>query len=108
MDCEVIQAEGDADVEIAKAAIAHTRVQSTTLIGEDADLLILLYYVDINNRGLFFRSDKSDASAKVYNISNLKASIGADLIPYLMFLNAMTACDTTSRNRKEVCPQQTY
>ena len=33
--CEVIQAEGDADVEITKAAIIKSAFRSTTLIGED-------------------------------------------------------------------------
>ena len=33
--CDVIQAEGDADIEIAKAAISMSAFRSTSLIGED-------------------------------------------------------------------------
>ncbi len=58
--CTVINASGDADVDIVKAAVKASEHQPTTLIGEDTDLLILLlYYAGTNNRGLYFRSDKS-------------------------------------------------
>ena len=42
--CHVIQAEGDADVDIVKAAVSMCEYKSTTLIGEDTDLLILLLH----------------------------------------------------------------
>ena len=45
--CHVIHAEGDADVDIAKAAVTASSYRSTTLIGEDTDLLVLfLYYYE--------------------------------------------------------------
>ena len=37
--CHVVQSEGDADLEIVRAAIALASLSSTTLIGEDTDLL---------------------------------------------------------------------
>ena len=42
--CMIIQAEGDADVDIAKAAVNIANAHSTTLIVEDTDLLILLLH----------------------------------------------------------------
>ena len=49
-ECQVIQAEDDADVEIAKAAVSMAQFKSTTVIGEDTDLLVLLlYYTNIDN-----------------------------------------------------------
>ena len=39
----MIQAEGDADVEITKAAVTKSAFKSTTLVGEDTDLLLLLH-----------------------------------------------------------------
>ena len=39
-----IQAEGEADLGIVKAAVAMSAYKSTTLIGEDTDLLVLLLY----------------------------------------------------------------
>ena len=48
--CEVIQAEGDVDVEIAKVAVTKSTFKSTTLVGEDTDhLLLLLYYAEATN-----------------------------------------------------------
>ena len=59
--CEVIQAEGDADVDIAKAAVTMSAFKSTTLVGEDTDLIVLLLYhvVVTNCTELYFRSDKA-------------------------------------------------
>lgn len=96
--CTVINAPGDADVDIAKAAIEASQHHSTTLIGEDTDLLILLlYYTETNNnKGLFFRSDKSSAP-KVYDICEMKQVLGSDLCSHLLFVHAFTGCDTTSR-----------
>lgn len=49
-DCHVLQAEGDADVLIAKTAVASAADSPTTLIGEDTDLLVLLiYHADLNH-----------------------------------------------------------
>ena len=95
--CTVINASGDVDVDIVKAAVKASEHQPTTLIGEDTDLLILLlYYAGMNNRGVYFRSDKSKAP-KVYNISEMKQVLGSDLCSQLLFIHAFTGCDTTSR-----------
>ena len=40
--CIVISAPGDADVNIVKAAVNASLLHTTTLIGEDTDLLVLL------------------------------------------------------------------
>ena len=42
--CDVIQAEGDADLEIEKTAVSMSMYKYTTLIGEDTNLLILILY----------------------------------------------------------------
>ena len=47
--CHVIQAEEDADVDIVKAALAMPSFKTTTLIGEDMDLLVLLLHYTTNN-----------------------------------------------------------
>ena len=58
--CHTIQAEGDADLDIVKAAVAMSEHISATLIGEDTDLLVLLLYHAQENdcNHLYFRSDK--------------------------------------------------
>ena len=40
--CHVLQAVGDADVLIANTAVARAAESSTTVVGEDTDLLVLL------------------------------------------------------------------
>ena len=62
--CTVINASGDAEVDIVEAAVEASEHQPTTLIGdEDTDLLVLLlYYAGTSNRGPYFRSDKSKAT----------------------------------------------
>ena len=57
--CMVIQAEGDTDVAIAKTAVNIAYVHSTTLTGEDIDLVILLiHYCTAHRQPLNFRLDK--------------------------------------------------
>src|SRR6218665_3555780 len=74
-----------------------SRLHITTLIGEDTDLLVLLlYYTKPHCKSLYFRSDKTKAG-KVYNINHLKKMIGDDMCSQLLFIHAMTVCDTTSR-----------
>jgi len=96
-DCDVNQAAGDADVEIAKAAINMSAFKPTTLIGEDTDLLVLLlFHVDISKcTALYFRSDKS--KSYVYNIKVLKQVLGEAVCNDLLFLHAFTGCDSVSR-----------
>ena len=96
----MVNALGDADVDIVKAAVEASRLHTTTLIGEDTDLLVLLlYYAQGDTMALYFKSDrtKSDGSFKVYDINRLKDILGHDLCSQLLFIHAMTGCDTTSR-----------
>ena len=97
--CTVIQAEGDADVDIAKTAVNSTILHSTTLIGEDTDLLmLLLHYCMSDGKPLYFRSDnQSRNNQKVYNINQMKHLLGSQLCTQLLFLHSFTGCDSTSR-----------
>ena len=95
--CTVLQAEGDADVEIVKTAVTMSAFKSTSLIGEDTDLLVLsLYHVQPTKCiGLYYYSDK--AKSHVYDIKNLKLLLGESICDELLFLHAFTGCDSTSR-----------
>ena len=58
--------------ELVKAAVKKSLQHTTTLIGEDTDLLVLLlYYAQDVNKGLYFRSDKSKSHGNftVYDIN---------------------------------------
>ena len=95
--CHTIQAEGDADLDIVKAAVAMSAYKSTTLIGEDTDLLVLLlYHTPANDcKHLYFRSDKD--TSNVYNITVLKRLTGDGVCSDLLFIHAFSRFDTTSR-----------
>ena len=96
--CIVMNAEGDADYDIVQAAIAVSEYKTTTLIGEDTDLLILLlHHMDSHKKTLYFRSDKKSKEQRVYNINTLKECLGQQLCSQLLFIHAFTGCDTTSR-----------
>ena len=98
--CHVIQSPGDADVDIVKATVERSRHCTTTLVGEDTDLLILLlHYSKTDNEIIYFRSDpnKQSREHKVYNINLLKESLGDDVCNELLFVHAYSGCDSTSR-----------
>ena len=48
---------------------------------------------------LYFKSDrtKPDGSFKVYDINHLNDILGHDLCCQLLFIHAMTGCDTSSQ-----------
>ena len=98
--CKVINASGDADVPIARAAVEASVEQVTTVIGEDTDLLILLlFHARLEGKGLYFKSDRSkaDDKTKVFDIIKMKEIIGNAICGQLLFVHAMTGCDSTSR-----------
>ena len=97
--CNVINVPGDADVDIVKAAVDGSHQHSTTLIGEDTVLLILLLhyaYTEPDIKELYFRSDKTCAT-KVRDINSVKAIIGPDICSQLLFIHAFTGCDQRQR-----------
>lgn len=68
----MINAPGDAGVEIVKTAVQFAVTHSTSLVGENADLLVLfLFYAKATDKNLYFRSDKAKACA-LYHINELK------------------------------------
>ena len=76
----VIQAEGVADADIAKAAVITACAHPTTLIGEDTELLILLlHYATADGKPLYFRSDRqSRGIPKVNNINCIKRVLASE------------------------------
>ena len=93
--CHVVESEGDADLEIVQAAIALASLSSTTLIGEDTDLLVLLLYHTHVSDDLYFRSDRGKGPA--FDIKAMKEILKVEICDRLLFVHAITVCDTTSR-----------
>ena len=99
-DCPVVNAHGDADVDIVKTAVEKYLQHTTTLIGEDTDLLVvLLYYAQGEVMHLYFRSDKpkADGTIEVYHINRFQEVLGHEMCSQLMFIHAITGSETTSR-----------
>ena len=98
--CHVIQSPRDADIDIVKATVERSRHCTTTLVGEDTDLLILLLHYSItDDEIIYFRSDanKQSKEHRVYNINPLKETLGGDVCNELLFVHAYSGCDSTSR-----------
>ena len=96
--CRVIQSPGDADIDIVQATVERSRHCTTTLVGEDTDLLILLFhYSSTDNENTYFRSNKQSKERRVYNINLLKGTLGNDVCTKLLFVHAYTGCDSTLR-----------
>ena len=101
--CHVIYAEADADVDIVTAAVTMSSYKSTTLIGEDTYLLVLLLYHGAKDyKDLYFRPDKG--TPHVYNIRILKQLFGDDVCfvvcPCVIWLRYYF---TNFWGRQEVC-----
>ena len=65
-DCTVVNVHGDADVDIVTTAVETSLRHTTTLIGEDTDLLVLLlYYAQGEVMNIYFRSDKPKADGTI-------------------------------------------
>ena len=99
-DCTVVNVHGDADVDIVTTAVETSPQHTTTLIGEDTDLLVLLLcYAQGEVMKLYFRSDKpkADGTIEVYHINRIQEVLGHEMCSQLMFIHAMTGSDTTSR-----------
>ena len=84
-------------MDIVKASVTMTSCNSTILIGEDTDLLVLLLYHATmkDSKDLYFRSDKGKPN--VYNIKVLKRLLGDDVCSDLLFAHAFSRCDTILR-----------
>jgi len=60
---------------------------------------MLLYYARGDTMALYFKPDrtKPDGSFNLYDINRLKDILGHYLCSQLLFINAMSNCDTTSK-----------
>ena len=80
-----------------KAAVSMASFKTTTLIGEDMDLLVLLLHYTPNNNAkkIYLSSDKGKPTV-VHDIKVIKQVLGDEICHSLLFMHAFTRCDTTS------------
>ena len=98
--CITHHANGDADFLIVKTAVECARTSTTILVGDDTDLPVpLCYHTSEDGCDLYFRPEpKANArGARVWHMKKVKEQLGKEVCRNLLFLPAITGCDTTSR-----------
>ncbi|KAK4885458.1 hypothetical protein RN001_001729 [Aquatica leii] len=92
----VKQAQNDADVLIIETAIEKFSATNTTIVvGEDVDLLVLLTAKTPSDKIIYFlKPGKAQQRSEIYSSKSLSAYPKCQ--NYILFLHATTGCDTTS------------
>ena len=91
-----MHATGDADLLIVQTAVECAKNGTTTVIGEDTDLLVLLcMHADTNQSDIIFRSETK--KMRVWDIKKTKEVLDQESCRLLPVIHAVTGCDTTSR-----------
>lgn len=92
----VLQASGDANTQIVHTAIelSHTQSYPVSVVGEDIDLLVLFATLAREERDVTFIKP-GRVPLKVFSSRKLQHNLG-DMKTHLLFLRAVTGCDTIS------------
>ena len=93
-DISMKQSAGDADYDIAMSACALDRMKPVVVVGDDTDLLILLQH---HFNPAEYQSIYLQTSSKLIGIGILFSSLDPVLSESLLFIHAISGCDTTSR-----------
>ncbi|GBM62027.1 hypothetical protein AVEN_220954-1 [Araneus ventricosus] len=97
-DIFVKQANNDADVLIIETSLEKFNTNTTILVGEDVDLLIILTARTPTDRIIyFFKSGKDQIETKMYSSQSLTSYPKCQA--HILFLHAITGCDTTFQKR---------
>ena len=103
--CKVLHAQDDADVLVVQTAVSCAETSSTTLIGNDTDLLVLLlYHAKLDACDIFMQTDTHGNNRRLYDIKRIKNKLGTEAAENLLVCHAIliyillsSGCDTTSR-----------
>ncbi|GBN69822.1 hypothetical protein AVEN_121511-1 [Araneus ventricosus] len=94
-DIFVKQANNDADVLIIETALEKFNTNTTIVVGEYVDLLIILTARTPTDRIIYFlEPGKAQIETKMYSSQSLTSYLKCQA--YILFLHAITGCDTTS------------
>ena len=96
--CATEQVVGDADLSIVTttlATVTSTR-KPTVLVGDDTDLLILLWHHSITRTNNVFFRPQPKAGTKhpphCWNIAELQGILGEDVCSNIIFMHAVLGC----------------
>jgi 5'-3' exonuclease len=91
---QVSHSSGDADYDIAMTACRIALTMPVVVVGDDTDLFILLqHHFSIENHHAIYLN----TATKLIDISILKKELDPDLSYSLLFIHALSGCDTTSK-----------
>lgn len=90
-------AVSDADSLIVSTALEEAKKGETVVVvGKDTDLLVLLTsFASVTDKVMFLRPAGSKKKESLFNISRQQTALG-DIGEILLFVHAVTGCDTTS------------
>ncbi|KAG1672542.1 hypothetical protein GQR58_015942 [Nymphon striatum] len=97
-NCKTLHAESDVDVLIA-TAVEAANLNTTVLVGDDTDLLILLcHHFKPGRFDLYFQPEPKVTSKKnrTWNIKLVKQDLGDAVCDGILFIHAILGSDTTS------------
>ena len=90
---KVQHSASDADYNIVSTACTMAIRISVTIVGDDTDLLVLiLHRLSPSHHDIFFQT-----ASTIINIRTLQDHINPDVAASLLFLHALTGCNTVSR-----------
>ena len=92
---------GDADTMIVASALQFAvQGNTTTVVADDTDVLVLLmYHWKENMEDVYFQSEPKKSQKKglfLWKIRDLVTKAGEVVIPHLLFVHAWSGCDTVS------------
>ena len=90
----VKHASGDADYDIAMAACASAHTKPVIVVASDTDILVLLlhHYKHTRHEPVFLQT-----RTKLVDVSIMCTNLPYELQRSLLFIHAVSGCDTTSR-----------
>ena len=89
---KVDHAESDADYKICMNAVSHATSIPTAVVAEDSVFQLLVHYANVRHSNLYMVTAKNKVC-----ITNLKRKLTPSQAESLLFLHAISGCDTTSR-----------
>ena len=96
----VHHADDDADLLVVQTALDFAKQNSTKVISEDTDILVLLcHHIKTCHKQVIYRSAKRSQGkvCRIWDINRTAKFHGDATCHLLPFIHAMTGCDTTSR-----------
>jgi 5'-3' exonuclease len=81
---------------IVQTALHLSRSEEVVVVGEDTDLIVLLHHARSSDKRIFFRSDRQQSKQRYWDILKVQKSIGFEISNAILFIHAISGCDTTS------------